>query len=272
MSRLTPRFALCQSENRAALISFVTAGDPDYETSLAIIKALPGCGVDIIEPGMAFSDPMADGPAIEAGGLRARKAGITLRKTLQMVAEFRKHDQLTPIVPMGYYNPISRYGVEAFVKDAVQAGIDGLIIADLPPEEDEELREACVAAGLDLIRLVTPTTDTARLPIVLNNASGFLYCVSVSGVTGSKAAQLATIASTVERLKAASDVPVAVGFGIRTPEQVREVAAIADGVIVGTAIVEKIAAGLDADGRPLPDLKQSVLEFVGELAKATRRI
>ena len=272
MSRLATRFALCQSENRAALISFVTAGDPDYETSLAIVQALPGQGVDIIELGIAFSDPMADGPTIEAGGLRALKAGITLQKTLQLVAEFRTHDQATPIVLMGYFNSVHRYGIAAFVQDAVAAGVDGLIMVDLPPEEDSELRVPCVAAGLDFIRLVTPTTDDARLPTVLQHASGFLYYVAVSGVTGSKSAQLATISKAVARLKAASSLPVAVGFGLRTPEQVRDVAAIADGAVVGSAIVEKIAAGLDAGGRPLPDLKQGVLDFVAQLAKATRRI
>ena len=271
MSRLATRFALCKSENRAALISFVTAGDPDYETSLALVQALPGQGVDVIELGVAFSDPMADGPTIEAGGLRALKAGITLKKTLQLAAEFRTRDQATPIVLMGYFNSVHRYGIAAFVQDAVAAGIDGLIMVDLPPEEDSELREPCVASGLDFIRLVTPTTDDARLPTVLQHASGFLYYVAVSGITGSKSAQLATISAAVARLKAASHLPVAVGFGIRTPGQVREIAALADGAIVGTAIVEKIAAGIDANGRPLPDLKQNVLEFVGELAAATRR-
>ena len=244
MSRLTARFDKLKAENRAAFIPFVMGGDPDYETSLGLIQALPKAGADIIEIGVPFTDPMADGPAIQLAGQRALEAGQTLRKTLEMVRSFRRQDDETPLVLMGYYNPFYSYGPEAFVKDAKAAGVDGLIIVDLPPEEDEEMCLPARAQGIDFIRLATPTTDDERLPAVLKNSSGFVYYVSVAGVTGAGTGSAGEVATAVTRLKAASGLPVAVGFGIKTEERAAEVAREADAVVVGSALVDTLAQGL----------------------------
>lgn len=268
--RIDARFAALRAEGRAGLVAFVTAGDPDPATSAAILARLPEAGADIIELGMAFTDPMADGPAIQESSLRALRAGITLKKTLAMAADFRKTEDATPLVLMGYANPLMAYGVEAFVRDAATAGVDGLIVVDLPPEEDAELREPARAAGIDIIRLATPTTDAARLPRVVEGASGFLYYVSVAGVTGTKSAAAGDIGGAVERIRAASDLPVAVGFGIRTPAQAAEVAAVADAAVVGSAIVSRIKAGLDDAGRAQAALVDDVAAFVHDLADAVR--
>jgi tryptophan synthase alpha chain len=269
-SRLERRFAALKAEGRGGLITFTTAGDPDYGTALEILKRLPAAGADVIELGMPFSDPMADGPAIQAAGLRALAAGMTLRKTLEMVRAFRAGDDITPIVLMGYYNPIYSYGVEAFIRDALDAGVDGLIIVDLPPEEDDELCEPAVAAGLHFIRLATPTTDDARLPKVLTNTSGFIYYVSIMGITGTTAASADAVRAAVTRLKKHTDLPVAVGFGIRTPEQAAEVASVADAAVVGTAIVEQVKAGLGPDGKAGPHLVDGVIDYVTSLAGGVR--
>jgi tryptophan synthase alpha chain len=241
MSRLEQRFAQLKSEGRAALVTFVTAGDPGYDTSLKVLKGLPAAGADVIELGMPFTDPMADGVAIQLATLRALDAGQTLLKTLQMVSEFRVEDQTTPIVLMGYYNPIHRYGVEKFVAAANEAGVDGLIIVDLPPEHDAELATPAQASGIDFIRLTTPTTDDARLPRVLQRSSGFVYYVSVAGVTGAGSATAEQVGGAIERLRRHTSLPICVGFGIRTPEQAAAVARLADGVVVGSALVDKIA-------------------------------
>jgi tryptophan synthase alpha chain len=240
MTRIDDTFARLRDQGRKAFVSYIMAGDPDAETSLAVMKGLPAAGVDIIELGMPFTDPMADGPTIQLAGQRALEAGQTLQKTLEMVAEFRKGDATTPIVMMGYYNPIYSRGVERFLRDAVAAGIDGLIVVDLPPEEDAELCLPARAAGLNFIRLATPTTDDRRLPRVLQNTSGFVYYVSITGITGAAAAQAADVAPEVARIKAATDLPVIVGFGIRTPETARAIAGVADGCVVGSAIVKMI--------------------------------
>lgn len=269
-SRLERRFATLKAEGRGGLVTFTTAGDPDYDTAYNILKRLPEAGADVIELGMPFSDPMADGPAIQAASLRALAAGMTLRKTLEMVRSFRVDDDVTPIVLMGYYNPIYSYGVDAFVKDALGAGVDGLIIVDLPPEEDDELCEPAVAAGLHFIRLATPTTDDARLPKVLTNTSGFIYYVSIMGITGTKAASADAVHAAVTRLKSHTDLPVAVGFGIRTPEQAAEVATVADAAVVGTAIVERVKAGIGPDGLAGPDLIDGVIDYVASLARGVR--
>jgi tryptophan synthase alpha chain len=269
-TRIERRFAELKAEGRAGLVVFVTAGDPDYASALDLVKALPGAGADVIELGMPFTDPMADGPAIQASSLRALKSGMTLKKTLAFVTEFRAADQKTPIVLMGYYNPIYSYGVDAFLKDALAAGVDGLIIVDLPPEEDGELCLPALKAGLNFIRLATPTTDDHRLPTVLKNTSGFVYYVSIMGITGTKSASDADIAKAVTRLKRHTDLPVAVGFGIRDAEQARAVASQADAAVVGSAIVSRIAAQLDAAGKPKPGLKDHVLELVRDLAAGVR--
>lgn len=269
-SRLERRFAALKAEGRGGLVTFTTAGDPDYDTAFEILKRLPEAGADVIELGMPFSDPMADGPAIQAAGLRALDSGMTLRKTLEMVRSFRTDDDETPIVLMGYYNPIYSYGVDAFVKDALGVGVDGLIIVDLPPEEDDELCEPAVAAGLHFIRLATPTTDDARLPKVLTNTSGFIYYVSIMGITGTKAASADAVRAAVTRLKSHTDLPVAVGFGIRTPEQAAEVAAVADAAVVGTAIVDRVKAGLNPEGLAGPDLVDGVIDYVASLAQGVR--
>ena len=241
MSRLQSRFAELKQQNRAALVTFVTGGDPDYASSLAILKGLPAAGADVIELGMPFTDPMADGPAIQLANIRALAAKQNLPKTLQMVREFRATDSSTPLVLMGYYNPIFAYGVERFIADAKEAGVDGLIIVDLPPEHNDELCEPAQAAGLDFIRLTTPTTDDQRLPTVLNGSSGFVYYVSVAGVTGAGAATMDHVEQAVARLRRHTDLPLCIGFGIRTPEHAADVARRADGVVVGSALVDQIA-------------------------------
>ncbi|MEL6647968.1 MAG: tryptophan synthase subunit alpha [Pseudomonadota bacterium] len=257
MSRIDAKFADLRSQGKKAFVAYVMAGDPDYDTSMELVKGLPSAGVDIIELGLPFTDPMADGPTIQLAGQRALEAGMTLGRTLDMAAEFRKHDDATPIVLMGYYNPIFNRGVEAFLTDAKAAGVDGLIVVDLPPEEDDELCIPAQKAGLNFIRLATPTTDDKRLPKVLTNTSGFVYYVSITGITGAAAAQAVDVAPEVARIKAASDLPVVVGFGIRTPETSKEIASVADGAVVGSAIVAKMGDG------EAPD---QVLAFVKGLA------
>ena len=270
MSRIAKRFAKLKQEGRAGLVTFITAGDPDLATSAKILAGLPRAGADVIELGMPFSDPMADGPSIQAAGYRALNAGTTLKRVLDMAAGFRAGDADTPLILMGYFNPIYSYGVDRFAADAVAAGVDGVIVVDLPPEVDAELREPAVAAGLEVIRLATPTTDSVRLPRVLEGAGGFLYYVAVTGVTGTKRAAIGDIAAAVARLKTATTLPVAVGFGIRDPESAAAVARHADASVVGTAIVDRIAQGLDTNGRPGPALIDEVLGFVGSLAAGVR--
>ena len=241
MSRIAARFSELKARGRAAFIPFITAGDPDFETSRAILEALPGAGADVIELGMPFSDPMADGPAVQASSLRALKAGATMARTLDLVRAFRQRDDRTPVVLMGYYNPVHARGAEAFVREASQAGADGLIIVDLPPEEDAVLRTPARAAGMDVIRLVTPTTHDARLTKVLAGASGYLYYVSITGVTGTKSFAEQDVKAALARIRAATDLPVAVGFGIKTPAQAAQIARIADAAVVGSAIVNVVA-------------------------------
>lgn len=243
MTRIDAKFAALRAEGKKAFVAYIMAGDPDLETSMEILRGLPGAGVDIIELGMPFTDPMADGPTIQLAGQRALEGGQTLQKTLDMVAAFRKADTTTPIVMMGYYNPIYSRGVERFLRDAKEAGIDGLIVVDLPPEEDSELCLPAQAAGLNFIRLATPTTDAKRLPKVLANTSGFVYYVSVLGITGSQAAEAGAVGPEVARIKSATDLPVIVGFGITTPEAAQTIASVADGCVVGSAIVKEIGAG-----------------------------
>jgi tryptophan synthase alpha chain len=270
-TRIEKRFADLKREGRAALVTFVTAGDPDYDTSFAILKALPGAGADVIELGMPFTDPMADGPAIQASSLRALHAGQNMIKTLKMVTEFRAGDDTTPIVLMGYYNPIYIYGVERFLDDAKKAGVDGLIVVDLPPEEDHELCIPALDAGLNFIRLATPTTDDKRLPKVLTNTSGFVYYVSVTGITGSKAPDISRVTEAVGRIKRHTDLPVAVGFGVKTAEQAAGIAAGADGVVVGSAIVSTVLASLDKDGKATDKTVGNVTALVSELAAGVRK-
>jgi tryptophan synthase alpha chain len=264
--RIGRRFAALRGEDRAGLVTFVTAGDPDFETSRAIVAGLADAGADIIELGMPFSDPVADGPAIQAAGQRALKAGQTLKRTLALVAEFRAGDGDTPIVLMGYFNPIHRYGVARFVEDAQIAGVDGLIVVDTPLEEDRELRVPAEAAGLDFIRLITPATGDGRIAALVSDARGFIYYVSVTGITGAGSAPIDDIASGVGRVRRATGLPVAVGFGVRTPDQAADIARVADAVVIGSAIVGRIAQGLDGDGRPAPGLTDAVLGFVRELS------
>ena len=266
-TRIETRLADLKTQGRAAFVTFLMAGDPDPDTSLAIVKALPAAGADIIEIGMPFTDPMADGPAIQAAGLRALKAGMTLRKTLDLVRDFRKDDNATPIVLMGYYNPIYIYGVDRFLVDAKAAGIDGLIVVDLPPEEDAELCLPALKAGLNFIRLATPTTDDKRLPAVLANTSGFVYYVSITGITGAAAANAAQVGEAVRRIKRHTPLPVCVGFGIRTPETARDIAGAADGAVVGTALVEALAKSLDAGGRATPATVTAVADLAAGLAR-----
>ncbi|MGJ5040494.1 tryptophan synthase subunit alpha [Bradyrhizobium sp. SZCCHNRI1058] len=266
-SRMDARFAQLKQEGRSAFVTFVMSGDPDPETSLAIVKSLPQAGADIIEIGMPFTDPMADGPSIQAAGLRALKAGMTLRKTLQLVRSFREGDAATPIVLMGYYNPIYIYGVDKFLDDAKSAGVDGLIIVDLPPEEDDELCIPALKAGLNFIRLATPTTDDKRLPAVLANTSGFVYYVSITGITGAAAADSSAVGAAVARIKRHTALPVCVGFGIRTPETARAIAAHADGAVVGTALVDALRASLDAEGRATAKTVSAVSDLAAALAR-----
>ena len=269
-TRIGRRFASLAAERRAGLIAFITAGDPDIAVSSQILAGLPGAGADLIELGMPFTDPMADGPAIQASSLRALRSGMRLTKVLDIVAAFRRQDDETPIVLMGYYNPIYSYGVERFLSDARGAGVDGLIIVDLPPEEDEELCIPARRAGLDFIRLATPTTDAARLPKVLNHASGFLYYVSITGITGTRSASTDVVEAAVDRLKQATKLPVAVGFGIRNPEQAAAIARFADAAVVGSALVDRVAQKLDAHGQPAADTAEHVLELVRKLAGGIR--
>lgn len=266
--RLAARFAACAAEGRAALVTFVTAGDPDLTTSAGVLRTLVAAGADIVELGMPFTDPMADGPAIQAGNLRSLGSGTKLKDVLAMVADFRREDDATPLVLMGYFNPVLAYGIERFATDARAAGLDGTIVVDLPPEEAEELTPALSAHGLHLIRLATPTTDAARLPAVLSGASGFLYYVAVAGVTGANSATPENVAAAVARLKAATDLPIAVGFGVRTPDQARAIATHADAVVVGSAIVEAIGAAAEARANDIP---ARIGAMVAELAVAVRK-
>jgi tryptophan synthase alpha chain len=269
-TRIEQRFAEIAALHRAALVAFVTAGDPDYATSLAILRALPAAGADAIELGMPFTDPMADGPAIQASSLRALKTGQNMKRTLAMVGEFRATDAATPIVLMGYYNPIYIYGVERFLVDAKAAGVDGLIVVDLPPEEDDELCLPALKAGLNFIRLATPTTDDKRLPAVLQNTSGFVYYVSIAGITGMAAPDTGKVAAAVARIKRHTALPVAVGFGVRTPEQARALAQVADGVVVGSALVDALKLSLDADLKATPSSVKAVTDLVAALAEGVR--
>ncbi|MER9230726.1 tryptophan synthase subunit alpha [Mesorhizobium sp. M0622] len=269
-TRIDRRMAKLKAEGRPALVTYFMGGDPDYDTSLSIMKALPGAGSDIIELGMPFSDPMADGPAIQAAGLRALKGGQTLVKTLKMASEFRAGDSETPIVLMGYYNPIYIYGVERFLSDALASGIDGLIVVDLPPEMDEELCIPALKAGINFIRLATPTTDDKRLPKVLQNTSGFVYYVSMTGITGSALADTGKVAAAVKRIKSHTDLPVCVGFGVKTAEQARTVGASADGVVVGTAIVNAVANVLGPKGEKSADPAEAVATLVSGLSQGVR--
>ena len=265
MSRLQTRFAELKQQNRAALVTFITAGDPGYSTSLDILKGLPEAGADVIELGMPFTDPMADGPAIQLANIRALGNGQNLAKTLKMVREFRAGNTTTPLVLMGYFNPIHYYGVDKFIADAKEAGVDGLIVVDLPPEHNEDLCDPAQAAGLDFIRLTTPTTDDKRLPTVLEGSSGFVYYVSVAGVTGAGAATLDHVEEAVARLRRHTDLPVSIGFGIRTPEHAASIARLADGVVVGSALIDKIAEATSS-----ADAVQSVLGLCRQLAEGVR--
>src|SRR5260221_1952102 len=269
-TRIDQRFAALKSEGRAALVTFTMAGDPDYETSLAIAKALPKAGADVIELGMPFTDPMADGPAIQAAGLRALKSGQRMTKTLALVRKFRKDDNDTPVVLMGYYNPIYIYGNDRFLNDAKAAGVDGLIVVDLPPEEDEELCLPTLKAGLNFIRLATPTTDDKRLPKVLTNTSGFVYYVSITGITGAAAPDAAKVNAAVARIKRHTKLPVAVGFGVKTTEQARAIAEGADGVVVGSALVDVLRQRLDTSGQSGPGTVKAVTKLVSALAEGVR--
>jgi tryptophan synthase alpha chain len=269
-TRIDTRFAALKREGRAGLVTFLTAGDPDPKTSLTILKALPTAGADVIELGMPFTDPMADGPAIQAAGLRALDAGQTMVKTLSMVRAFRKDDDTTPVVLMGYYNPIYIYGVERFLADSKAAGVDGLIVVDLPPEQDEELCLPALESGLNFIRLATPTTDDKRLPAVLANTSGFVYYVSITGITGSAAPDAGKVRAAVERIKRHTKLPVAVGFGVRSAKQVREIASGVEAVVVGSALVNAVAQSLDRKGKATARTVKAVTGLVAELAGGVR--
>lgn len=269
-ARMDQCFAALAQEGRPALVTYFMGGDPDYDTSLALMKALPGAGADIIELGMCFSDPMADGPAIQAAGLRALKKGQTLAKTLQMARDFRQSDADTPIVMMGYYNPIYVYGVERFLEDAAAAGVDGMIVVDLPPEMDDELCIPALEKGISFIRLATPTTDDKRLPKVLKNTSGFVYYVSMNGITGSALPDTDKVGAAVSRIKAHTDLPVCVGFGVKTKEHAQAIGASADGVVVGTALVNALAASLDGNDGASRDTVANVCDLVRSLASGVR--
>lgn len=269
-ARMDKRFADLRAENRPALITYFMGGDPDFETSLGIMKALPEAGADVIELGMPFSDPMADGPAIQMAGQRALKGGQTLKTTIDLAREFRKSDDRTPIVLMGYYNPIYIYGVEKFLVDALNAGIDGLIVVDLPPEMDDELCVPALKHGINFIRLATPTTDDKRLPTVLKNTSGFVYYVSMNGITGSALPDPSLISGAVGRIKTHTELPVCVGFGVKTADHAKAIGAVADGVVVGSAIVNQIAGSLTADGKATADTVPSVTTLVKGLSTGVR--
>src|SRR5436853_4355962 len=270
MSRIERRFAQLKQEGRAGLVVYLVAGDPDPDTSRALFEGVAAAGADLIEIGMPFSDPMADGPSIQAAGQRALKAGTTLRSTLAMVRQLRARDPDTPFLLMGYYNPIYRYGAEAFARDAVAAGVDGAIIVDLPPEEDAELAVPARAAGLDIVRLATPTSDEARLPAVVAHASGFVYYVAITGITGTRAVDAVSVRAAVERLRRFTHLPIAVGFGIKTPAQAAAVAQTADAAVVGSVIVDRLALNLDLDGRAKPGLVEAVLADTRALAAGIR--
>ncbi|HKF71682.1 MAG TPA: tryptophan synthase subunit alpha [Stellaceae bacterium] len=269
-TRIARRFVKLKAEGRAGFVTYLSCGDPDAETFARILAGLPKAGADLIEVGVPFSDPMADGPAIQAAGLRALKAGMTLAKTLAIVRAFRRGDAETPIVLMGYYNPIYRYGAETFCADARAAGVDGLITVDLPPEEDEELHAPARAAGIDLVSLTAPTSDEKRLPVVLRRATGFIYHVSIAGITGTKSADITDVAKAVARIRRHTPLPVAVGFGIKTAEQAAEVARVADAAVVGTALVQRVASCLDDKNRARPGLAEAVLGDVAALARGVR--
>jgi tryptophan synthase alpha chain len=269
-TRIDHRFARLARQGRAALVTFVMAGDPDFETSLAIVKALPAAGADVIELGMPFTDPMADGPSIQAAGLRALAAGQTLAKTLKLAADFRAIDSDTPLVLMGYYNPVYVYGVERFLTDAKAAGVDGLIIVDLPPEEDSELCLPALAKGLNFIRLATPTTDDRRLPAVLANTSGFVYYVSITGITGAAIPDYGKVGDAVQRIKRHTTLPVAVGFGVKNAANAAAIAVHADGVVVGTALIDALKATLDKDGKATSSTLTSVTQLVAAIAGGLR--
>jgi tryptophan synthase alpha chain len=271
-TRIEQRFADLKKEGRAALVTFLMAGDPDYATSLALTKALPKAGADVIELGMPFTDPMADGPAIQAAGQRALKAGQDMDKTLSLVREFRQGDGSTPIVLMGYYNPIYIYGVDRFLADAKAAGVDGLIVVDLPPEEDEELCLPALKVGLNFIRLATPTTDDKRLPAVLKNTSGFVYYVSITGITGAAAPDAGKVGTAVARIKKHTQLPVAVGFGVRDAARAKAIAEGADGVVVGSALIDALRGTLDKDGKPGAGSVKAVTDLVAALAEGVRAV
>lgn len=270
LGRIARRFADLKRQGRAGLVTFVTAGDPDPATAMALLRGLPAAGADLLEIGMPFSDPMADGPAIQESSLRALRGGQTMDRTLAMIAEFRRTDEATPVILMGYFNPIYAFGVQRFVTEAKAAGVDGLIVVDLPPEEHEELRAPALAASIDVILLLAPTTGEERLATILREASGFVYYVAITGVTGTASADPAEVAAAVGRVRRHTTVPVAVGFGIKTPAQAAAIAASADAAVVGSAIVSKIAAGLNSDGTPEPALVDATLAFVAELAGGVR--
>jgi tryptophan synthase alpha chain len=270
VSRIERRFASLRQKGRAGLVTYLTAGDPDPDTSARLFGGLAAAGADLIEIGMPFSDPMADGPVIQEAGQRALKQGMTLRRTFALVHELRRADEATPIVLMGYYNPIYRYGPETFSRDAVAAGVDGVIVVDLPPEEDAELTAPARAAGLDFVRLATPTSDEHRLPRIVEHASGFIYYVAVAGITGTRSADAADVAAAVTRLRRFTPLPIAVGFGIRTPQQAAEVARAADAAVVGTALVQRLALDLNPDNTAKPSLIDAILADVRALAAGVR--
>ena len=269
-TRIGRRFEALKSEGRSGLITFITAGDPELDGSREILFGLPAAGADLIELGMPFSDPMADGPAIQASSLRALKSGMTLKKTLKLVADFRARDDATPVVLMGYYNPIYVYGTEPFLADAKAAGVDGLIVVDLPPEEVDELWKPARAQGIDIVFLTAPTSDDERLPKIVERASGFVYYVSITGITGTKSAAAADVEKAVRRIRRHTDLPSGVGFGIRSPDQAAEIAAVADAAVVGSALVDIVAANLDKDGKAKPDLAGKLLGLVKDLAAGVR--
>jgi tryptophan synthase alpha chain len=270
VSRIAAKFASLKAEGRGALVTYLQAYDPDPKTSLAIIRGLPGAGADIIEVGVPFTDPMADGPAIQRAAQRALKAGATLPGVLALVRDFRSENDTTPVVLMGYYNPILSYGIDRFCVDAAASGVDGLIIVDVPPEEADEIEPQAKSAGLDLIRLVAPTTDDERLPQVLRATSGFVYYVSITGITGTRSAAKDVLEAAIPRIRRFTDLPIAIGFGVRTPQQAAEAASIADGAVVGTAIVDTLAASLDEQGHARPETMRLVLDQVRGLAEAVR--